>query len=41
MTEEQNNRYKEVLLQTMKAFIAFCKEQKLPIMRVEVLPLEQ
>lgn len=29
MTEEQNNRYKEVLLQTMKAFIAFCKEHKI------------
>ena len=29
MTEEQNNRYKEVLLQTMKVFIAFCKEHEI------------
>ena len=29
MDTEQHNRYREVLLQTMKAFISFCKEHQI------------
>ena len=29
MTTEENNRYRDILLQTMKAFIAFCNEHEI------------